>query len=828
MSIEKLELYTVVSTGKIAEGFNSKQVNENIQSRFNLNEQQANNILSKGTILKNNLGVSGAQKLCRNFSKLGLITGYRPVAQQTTKKTATAENKIIASEKKTATVNSAVDIKKNSKPYGKPDFEKIFNADIPRVPAKIAYKIGLISVACLSLLAPIIYFGLMLSLIFGLYFYLAELPEWIGSVSSGLFKILAAVIPPFVAIVLILFMSKPFLARRQRWRGFELKPKQAPGLFALVEVMCDRINVPVPQSIYVDNEVNASAGSAHGLMSLIRGELVLTVGLPLVSGMNARQLVGVLAHEFGHFAQPSAMFTYYLINTVNYWFADRAFYHDSWDDRLEDWERRSESFGWAYLAVMLAKLGIGVTRLLFKTLYKINLSMTSFMSRQMEYDADRYEALVAGSDHFRDSAIQLRLLSEAENVVNYDNLLAWEQNKLVKNIPLAIAEQSTQFDKEVVQDIESGMEQDVSNWWDSHPPDNDRVIHAQQHKYDALFNDDFPAVLLFKNFNELSDNVTIYYYKANGFEKPEQYIVENSDVLNLKETKKKTNKALDSYFNDSFSSYRMMLLKITSDVKLQTLNLQQTIDYLRQNLVTYRENQELYYTINNRYQVMTLAASFINADIEIDPKDFYLNNDSVQNIESAKIEELKRIHKIRAQQEQVDVLFYQRMILAIKKMPVDLQKRCSILLKVLQKINQLNETMRNLSYVIYVMDSLLRYEQEDDEEIETIKPIIKEQAKDCVNDIGLLLRASEKIPDLIDSGDSKNLNHFIISYTGVLPEKLTTLTPQQLVTVSLNTLSALQYQYIWLIGELVTLCETQEKSLGVQPIKFVLMEKNNK
>lgn len=820
MSIEKLELYTVVSSGKIAEGFNHQQVNKNIQSRFSLNEQQADNIVSKGTILKNNLGVSGAQKLCRNFLKLGLIAGYRPVSQQATKKPAAIKKKVATAVKTTVT-------QKQSKSYDKSDFEKIFNADIPRVPVKFAYKIGLISVACLSLLAPIIYVGLILSLIFGLYFYLAALPELLGSVSSVVLKILAAVIPPFVGVVLILFMSKPFFARRQRWRGFELKPKQAPGLFALVEVMCERMNVPVPKSIYVDNEVNAAAGSAHGLLSLIKGDLVLIVGLPLVSGMTARQLVGILAHEFGHFAQPSAMFTSSLINTVNHWFADRAFYQDSWDERLEDWGARSENFDWAYLAVMLAKLGIGVTRIVFKALYTINLSITSFMSRQMEYDADRYEALVGGSDCFRETSIRLRVLSEAENVVAYDSLLAWNQNKLVKNIPLAIAEQSSQFDKEVIQDIESGMEQSNSNWWDSHPPDNDRVIHAQQYKYDAIFKLDFPAVLLFKNFNELSDNVTLYNHRANGFENPEKYIVENHDVVNLKEIHNKNNKVLDSYFNNSFGSYRMMLLKMPSNLKLQALGLQQTIDLLRRNLVTYRDNQELYFKIDDRYQVMILAASFINANIEIDPEEFYLNNDSVQDIDSAKTKELNQLHKIRAQQEQVDVLFYQRMILAIKKMPVELQKRCSILLKVLQKISQLNETMRNLSYVIYVMEGLLRYEQEDDEKIETIVPMIKQQAKDCVNDVGLLLRASEKIADLIDASDNKNLNQFIVNYTGALPNDLSTLTPYQLVAISHNLINAVQYQYVWLIGELVTLCETQEKSLGIKPIKLVLMAKNN-
>jgi Zn-dependent protease with chaperone function len=35
--------------------------------------------------------------------------------------------------------------------------------------------------------------------------------------------------------------------------------------------------------------------------------LVLVIGLPLAAGMSMRQVAGVLAHEFGHFAQGAGM-----------------------------------------------------------------------------------------------------------------------------------------------------------------------------------------------------------------------------------------------------------------------------------------------------------------------------------------------------------------------------------------------------------------------------------------------------------------------------------------------------------------------------------------
>ncbi len=37
--------------------------------------------------------------------------------------------------------------------------------------------------------------------------------------------------------------------------------------------------------------------------SLWGNDLVLTIGLPLVAGLSAKEFAGILAHEFGHFTQ---------------------------------------------------------------------------------------------------------------------------------------------------------------------------------------------------------------------------------------------------------------------------------------------------------------------------------------------------------------------------------------------------------------------------------------------------------------------------------------------------------------------------------------------
>lgn len=59
---------------------------------------------------------------------------------------------------------------------------------------------------------------------------------------------------------------------------------------------------------------------------------VVMILLPvLYLGLTARQLAGVIAHEFGHFTQGTAMRLTYLVGQVNLWFARVVYQRDAWD-----------------------------------------------------------------------------------------------------------------------------------------------------------------------------------------------------------------------------------------------------------------------------------------------------------------------------------------------------------------------------------------------------------------------------------------------------------------------------------------------------------------
>src|SRR6185369_1001304 len=138
--------------------------------------------------------------------------------------------------------------------------------------------------------------------------------------------------------------------------------------------------------------------------------LVLTIGLPLVAGLDTRQLAGVLAHEFGHFTQGFGMRLTYIIRTINAWFARVAYERDAWDVWLEQCAAEADDWRVA-IVVNLARLAVWFSRLLLKLLLLIGHGIGCFMLRQMEYDADSYEIKLAGSETFESASKRMYVLS---------------------------------------------------------------------------------------------------------------------------------------------------------------------------------------------------------------------------------------------------------------------------------------------------------------------------------------------------------------------------------------------------------------------------------
>jgi Zn-dependent protease with chaperone function len=278
------------------------------------------------------------------------------------------------------------------------------------------YSAGLALVAFAMVLLPVIYIALIALTAWLVLLHLKN-DTWIFTGSGGaLFRGIAYIGPAIAGVILVFFMVKPFFAAKAKSREpIILDPAKEPLLFAFVRKICELVGAAVPSRIEVNCDVNASASLRRGLWSR---DLVLTIGLPLASGLNMREFGGVLAHEFGHFAQGAGMRLTYIIRRINFWFARVVYERDEWDVKLERSARRVD---WRIgIMLHLSRGCVWLTRRILWALMQAGHAISCFMLRQMEFDADSYEAKVAGSDAFEATASRMRVLNAATRTAYED------------------------------------------------------------------------------------------------------------------------------------------------------------------------------------------------------------------------------------------------------------------------------------------------------------------------------------------------------------------------------------------------------------------------
>ena len=388
----------------------------------------------------------------------------------------------------------------------------VFSSTIRPTRLSAAYRFGLVVVAFAMLLLPVIYLALIVAAAAAVWWHMTR-NIWILNGSGGIWRLIAFLTPVVAGLVLVFFMIKPVLARpAKRTDPIRLDPQREPALFALIDEICRQVRAPRPRRVQVDCAVNASASFMPGPLAMFKRELVLTIGLPLVAGLTVRELTGVLAHEFGHFAQGGGMRLTAVVRGVNHWFGRVVYERDLWDVRLERWTRESDT----RLGIMFAfaRGSVWVSRKILGSLRIAGHAVSCFMLRQMEHDADSYEIKIAGSDAFVRTMIRLRELNVGAQFAygGLQNSLA--SGTLPGDWPTFLVQRSRQLPEEVLVRVGTIDEGSTTGYFDTHPCDADRVRGARAAGASGvLAGADEPASSLIHDFDGLSHAATRHHFE---------------------------------------------------------------------------------------------------------------------------------------------------------------------------------------------------------------------------------------------------------------------------------------------------------------------------
>jgi len=514
---------------------------------------------------------------------------------------------------------------------------KALGGKIPPVKTPFLYRLGLILVAFMMVLLPLIYVGIIFLSGYAVYYHAAENTEILSRGGRGTLILYLA--PIVVGIIVIIFMIKPLFARPAKSsKPLELERKEELLLFRFVHKICDAVGAARPRCIRVDCEVNASAGFRRGLRSFLGSDLVLTLGLPLVSGFNLRQLAGVIAHEFGHFSQGTGMRFSYIIRSINAWFARVVYERDEFDEGLirlsKEWDLRIG------VILYLARFMIWLTRRILWVLMWCGHVISSFLLRQMEYDADRYSARLVGSKNYGANFRRLQLLAVSSQAA-YDHLQrSWTEKRLADDLPAFILHQLGEIPREIQKRIIQESLQRNTGIFDSHPADRDRIRRIEAEEAPGLFRLELPSTVLFNDYSGLSKEATYSHYRdLLGISVSRRNLVSTENLIRSQAEVREAFRAYRRYFQDCVVESAPIVPGGTVPPREDISGLLNEIRALRKKLeapfARARVVVNKLLEIEGRMDQLKVLRALKRAHLKFDPAQFELASDTNQTIVSA-------------------------------------------------------------------------------------------------------------------------------------------------------------------------------------------------
>lgn len=436
-----------------------------------------------------------------------------------------------------------------------------FSSDrIEPVSVPVHYRLGLLIVALGMVILPLIYAAMIVAVVYSLYVYVDY------SLGSGAFSNLGLwplhVTVGFTGPMLVIFMIKPFFSGRyQQFKPRPIHKGQEPVLFAFIERLCALMGVPLPKRVYVTCEANAAAGFRRGMASFFGHDLELLLGLPLVAGMQLRELAGVLAHELGHFAQGTAMRLTYVIRSVSHWFARVVYERDAWDLWLYRQTADPGAPLWVVVPIRTCQMMIFLVRRILWLLMWISHGLASALMRQMEYDADRRQVRLVGAEVFETCMWELITLNVAHQKSLADLEESLREGRLADDLPGLVVVNRRDLPARVIDSLRSQLASEKTSLFATHPAARDRLANARGEQAPPAFSSDLMASALFRDFAALSKRVSLDYYRAVlGPGVTPKDLFPLTGVVERRDRTSNEREVLNRYFRDTVTVLRPLAL----------------------------------------------------------------------------------------------------------------------------------------------------------------------------------------------------------------------------------------------------------------------------
>jgi Zn-dependent protease with chaperone function len=389
------------------------------------------------------------------------------------------------------------------------DIAAAFRQPMPKIRVTAGYRGQLLLVLFGLVMMQLLYLALIAAVMFATASYVLASFTW--ELSLNWLTLLIYAGPPIAGLIAIVFLFKPIAIRPPRSpEPLQLSREEELALFEFIDRLCDAIGAPRPARVFVTLDVNAAA-SLRGWRGLLFGEIDLTIGLPLAADFSLAEFAGVLAHEFGHFAQHAGMRSNFLIHAIQMWFARVVYQRDGWDLWLE--ENRNQGDYRKRAVAHLAALVVAGSRRYLALLMRGSAWIASGLSRQMEFDADRHQAALAGAAVAESCFRRLPVLQFGSSCAWKEAARDWEIGRLPDNVAHLMSARTALIPDEAVQQMVQFALAEKASRWDTHPSASERIESLQRDAYPGVLQVEGRAARLFRDLPALCRRATWHHYE---------------------------------------------------------------------------------------------------------------------------------------------------------------------------------------------------------------------------------------------------------------------------------------------------------------------------
>lgn len=360
----------------------------------------------------------------------------------------------------------------------------------------------------------------------------ASLTATVWFVAAGIQGKMCCCLPFPLAVVtlgIFVYLLTGFFAKsevEEKELMVEVTEDDHPRLFAFIRRLCDEIGVDEPSKVQLVPMPTAAAVTRLGLVNLFTPpKRELMVGIGLINVLNLSEFKAIVAHEFGHFAQPSQSLAYAsrcLIILSN--LADGASAVDKFAARLK---QKGNMFGWLLYGLMW------LIRLPFILAFNMYGKLRHESRREGEFHADRVAAAFAGSNAIVHGLFRCSYAFTTYQMAHND-LFKAADHKLFTSDLFYHQHAAGDILRRQKKDPEFGLppkletpyhgkrvqvfsEEDAEDHPadDYHPPDHEREEHVKS-PFVAADEDSRSAWILFDSPVELRERLTYKMYRAGG------------------------------------------------------------------------------------------------------------------------------------------------------------------------------------------------------------------------------------------------------------------------------------------------------------------------